>query len=291
MPCRASCLLVPLEGEEEEEGRTCPCLINQSISPSPTHLATRHDTTRHDRAVTLVMMLLGRSIFQKYGWGVAALITPITLLATGVAFFSLIIFNGAHGAVRATGDQAHLTHGRGHPACTTHSFTHSPGFFSPVTAALGMTPLMLAVIIGAAQNVLSKSSKYSLFDPCKEMAYIPLDAEQKTKGKAAIDVIGNPLGKSGGSFIQQILILVLGSLSASTPYLAGFIFLIVGGAWRTGQTEGLSDGRRVIQSRKGGGGAFRIDAQPTATAYPDAQSSPLHFSPQNTQPGSMRRAH
>merc|ERR1719174_967623 len=116
------------------------------------------------------MMLIGRRIFKLFGWGVAALVTPTMIAFTGGIFFSLLLF------------QAQL---------------------SPLVLALGTTPLMLAVIVGAAQNILSKSAKYSLFDPCKEMAYIPLDAEQKTKGKAAVDVIGNPLGKSGGSLIQQ----------------------------------------------------------------------------------------
>ena len=93
------------------------------------------------------------------------------------------------------------------------------GPLTPGLATLGLTPLYAAVLVGAAQNIFSKSSKYSLFDPCKEMAYIPLDAESKTKGKAAIDVVGAVLGKSGGSLLQQFFIGFFGSLSASTPAL------------------------------------------------------------------------
>ena len=73
---------------------------------------------------------------------------------------------------------------------------------------------MLAVVFGTAQNIMSKSAKYSLFDPTKEMAYIPLDQESKVKGKAAIDVVGARLGKSGGSLVQQGLIIACGSLGS-----------------------------------------------------------------------------
>jgi len=146
-------------------------------------------------AVTLVMMLVGRWIFSRFGWGTAALVTPVMLGLTGITFFSLLLFKDT---------------------------------FAPFTAALGLSPLMMAVLVGAAQNILSKASKYSLFDPCKETAYIPLDAEMRTKGKAAIDVIGNPLGKSGGAFIQQGALLTCGSLAASTPFLGGVLFSIVG---------------------------------------------------------------
>jgi AAA family ATP:ADP antiporter len=43
------------------------------------------------------------------------------------------------------------------------------------------------------------------------------------QGKAAIDVICNPLGKSGGALIQQFMIIGFGSLAASTPYLGAIL--------------------------------------------------------------------
>lgn len=146
-------------------------------------------------AMTIFMMLfVGGNLLRKKGWTFTALLTPVMILVTGTLFFTFVIFKSS---------------------------------LSPMTAALGTTPLMLAVVFGMAQNILSKSSKYSMFDPTKEMAYIPLDQESKVKGKAAIDVVGARMGKSGGSLLQQVLIVACGGLAGITPFVAIILFAIV----------------------------------------------------------------
>lgn len=150
-------------------------------------------------ATTTIFMMLfvGGNVMRRFGWGVAAIITPIVLLATGAGFFSCVLFRNS---------------------------------LMGVIATLGTNPLMLAVVFGTIQNIMSKASKYSLFDPTKEMAYIPLDQESKVKGKAAIDVVGARFGKAGGSLIQQGLIVACGSLGAIMPYIAVILFVIIA-AW------------------------------------------------------------
>ncbi|MGL5626379.1 MAG: Npt1/Npt2 family nucleotide transporter [Candidatus Rhabdochlamydia sp.] len=144
-------------------------------------------------AITLLMFFVGWNVIRRFGWKVGALVTPVVLLITGFAFFSSVIFRDS---------------------------------LTGITTILGTTPLMLAIIFGAAHHIIDRS-KSVLFDPTKEMAYIPLDQESKVKGKAAIDVLGARLGKFGGSFVLQGLILALGSLGAITPYIGGILLVII----------------------------------------------------------------
>ena len=91
--------------------------------------------------------------------------------------------------------------------------------------------LQVAVAFGTLQSLLSKTAKYALFDPTTQMAYIPLDEESKVKGKAAIDVLGSRIGKSGGSFLQQGLVFAMGNIIAAAPALAVLYYAVLATWW------------------------------------------------------------
>ncbi|MEW9824538.1 MAG: Npt1/Npt2 family nucleotide transporter [Candidatus Symbiodolus clandestinus] len=150
---------------------------------------------------TIAMMLfIAGNVIRKFGWTIAALVTPVAIFVLGLAFFNLIIFEES---------------------------------FKPWLSNFNI--LWLAVLFGTVQNILSKAAKYSLFDPTKEMAYIPLDEESKVKGKAAIDVVGARFGKAGGSIIYQLLLL-LGSISFVLPYIE-VIFIVCMILWIWSATD------------------------------------------------------
>jgi AAA family ATP:ADP antiporter len=137
-------------------------------------------------------------LIRRFSWTFNAMIPAVILLMTGAGFFLFTLF----------------------PDSGLNWFA----------ALIGSTPLMLSVYLGGIQNCLSRATKYTVFDATKEIAFIPLDAESKLKGKAAIDGVGSRLGKSGGSVIHQTLLLFFSTVGASTPYVA-VIFLVVVLVW------------------------------------------------------------
>jgi AAA family ATP:ADP antiporter len=139
-----------------------------------------------------ISIFLSGFILRRLGWNFCAQLPPFVIGFTSLAFLLLYL---------------------------------NQGWIAPLTASFGLTPLALIVFIGAVQNVASKVMKYAFFDATKEMAYIPLDQESKVKGKAAIDVIGSRLGKSGAAWIQIVLIQIAGtgSVLSITHYLLPLI--------------------------------------------------------------------
>lgn len=118
--------------------------------------------------VALVLQLLAPRIIGRLGWKGTSILTPVIMMALVVPFFVSAILLQRNGGV---GDE-----GLG---------TSTSGRVVTLTAALAF---------GTWQIIASKVTKYSLFDPCKEIAYIPLDPELKVKGKAAVEVMGARLG-------------------------------------------------------------------------------------------------
>jgi len=148
--------------------------------------------------IATVVAVFFTNSFIRRSWTTAALIPACMIFATGIAFFLFTLTEQS--GIRWFG------------------------------ALFGMTPLMLSITFGSLQQVMARACKYTLFDATKEVAFIPLSPESRLKGKAAIDGVGSRIGKSGGSVIHQGLLLLLTTVTASTPYVAA-IFLIVIFVW------------------------------------------------------------
>lgn len=144
---------------------------------------------------TVLFSLIGAQVFKKLGWRKSAMITPAVFLITGSIFFLGVLFKD-----------------------------------SRLVMLWGIPALEVAVYFGALNQAFSRSSKNSFFDAAKEMLYIPLNVDLRTKGKAAAETIGMRFGKGSGALIQQLLLTIFtgANLIELAPFMAaGFLVVIV----------------------------------------------------------------
>lgn len=146
---------------------------------------------------TFIAIFVSGNVMRFMSWSRAAMITPIIMLITSVGFFAFYFF---------------------------------PQQDAMQILGWSIAPAAIAVFFGAAQNVMSRAAKYTVFDSSNNFAFISMPAESRQKGKAAIDGVGSRLGKSGGAVIHTFLLMICGSLGASSPFIALSVLVIIG-AW------------------------------------------------------------
>lgn len=146
-------------------------------------------------AFTLVCSFFGSAIIRKFGWLSSAIINPLMIMLAGMLFFACCIMED-----------------------NLKYVLYNSQFI----------PVYLTVIVGGLWHVMGKGTKYSLFDATKEMLFIPLDNESKTKGKAAVEIVGVKIGKSAGAVIQFMIFTTFPNLQYSDiaiPLCACFVII------------------------------------------------------------------
>lgn len=153
-----------------------------------------HFSTATGVAVIFFSLFVGQRLLRIFSWFTVAILTPLLITLGGVIFFLFIFAKDA---------------------------------MTDFLMTLALNPITAATFLGAGIVILSKGIKYSLFDPTKEMAYIPLDDELKIKGKAAVDVIGGRAGKAGGAFVQSMLAIIIAT--KDVVLMAPYTFAVFAG--------------------------------------------------------------
>jgi AAA family ATP:ADP antiporter len=145
---------------------------------------------------SIFIILIGSYILRRVSWTTAAILTPLLIFCIGILFFSFCIFEDAIGLLGAT--------------------------------FLNTEPIFMIVSIGAAHSILSKATGCALLNSTKEMAYIPLDNEMKSKGRVSVFIIGAIFSSVGG--LIQVIFFTLSPASTYTeaaPFFATVFFIII----------------------------------------------------------------
>jgi AAA family ATP:ADP antiporter len=176
------------------------------LHPSPqAYSAFMGDVQLMSGALTCTLMLAAPWLFKKLGWAGTLSVTPKAAMGLGWAFFGFSIWMAKGGF-------------------------------------LIQTSSWLPVLVwgGSILYVIERAAKFSLFKPAEEMVYITLDEESRTKGKAAVDVLGAQVGKTGGSFMQQGLLICCGTIVAALPALmAAHSFIVVLWLWAVKRLDNM----------------------------------------------------
>lgn len=146
--------------------------------------------------LAVCMSLLSRWIFQVFNWSKIALLTPVSLFITSLVFF--------------------------------FSMQISDEYLSPFASFLNMNSLYLVMTLGSIYYVLALTAKYTIFDMCKEMAFLSIDSSERMRAKSVIDSVGSRLGKSGSSCLYQVLLITFGSTAGHIPIIGVTAVLVIG---------------------------------------------------------------
>ncbi len=140
--------------------------------------------------LTVILAFSTPRLITRLGWTKTALISPIFQLISSVIFFGLMFCRDMF------------------------SFELS-------------SVLMMIVVTGGIQFSAGRASKYSLFDVCKDIAFIPLESQTKAQGKAAVDGLGSRMGRSAAALLHQGLFLAFASIGGGVPILAGVMVAVI----------------------------------------------------------------
>ena len=146
--------------------------------------------------LTIIMNYVSKGVIRRTSWKVGAIITPVFSGVLSVVFFVFVL---------------------------------NMNFILALSSSFQVLPLSLTVWFGSCSVMLMKGTKYSFFDPTKEMAFIPLDVDLKVNGKAAVDGIGGRLGKSASGFVASVLLMLCSTAetAATAMDIAPFLFVLV----------------------------------------------------------------